>query len=51
MEEFNLEYGLYCVQSGVILTKFGHRFIYLSVQPNKTLKSLKKLLGHSALCI
>ena len=32
---FHLGNGLYCVQSGVFLTKFGHRLVLsLSAQPD-----------------
>ena len=52
MKLFNLGNGLYWVQSGVFLTKFGHNITpFLSAQPDSARKSWKKLLGRSALCV
>ena len=35
MKLFNLRNGLYCVQSGVFQTKFGHRLhLSVSAQPD-----------------
>ena len=35
MKLFNLGNGLYCVQTGVFLTKYGHRLLlYFSAQPD-----------------
>ena len=43
MKLFNLGNGLYCVQSGVFLTKFGHRLLLsLSAQSDDMCKSWKK---------
>ena len=50
---FHLENELYCVQSGVFPTKFGHKLLLsLSAQFDNVLKSWKKeLLGRFSLCI
>ena len=54
MKLFNLEIDSTVFNSGVFLTKFGHKFlIFLSAQYDYMCESVKKnnLLGRSALCI
>ena len=42
MNLFNLGNGIYCIQCGVFLTKFGHRLLLsLSSQPDNVCKSWK----------
>ena len=50
MKLFNLGNGLYCVQSGVILTQFGNRLLLpFAAQPDTERKSWKKIIAR-ALC-
>ena len=53
MKLFNLDNGLYCVQSSVCLTTFGHTLLLsVSAQPDNVGKSRNKtLLGRPTLCI